>query len=111
MQTHLGHLVFGVEAANQPFYKELLEFLGWQLLYDSPDMVGLGDKNQVSLWFGRALKSHANDYDGAGMNHIGIHTAMSADVDAAADFARARGATLLFDTPRHRPEFSGEGST
>ena len=111
METHLGHVVFGVAAEHQSFYKELLEFLGWGLIYDSPDMCGLGDKIHTSMWFGRPPKSHVNDYDGAGVNHVGIHTALLADVDAAAVYLRGRGVVMLFDTPRHRPEFAGAGTT
>lgn len=40
------------------------------------------------------------------MNHIGIGTESQADVDTAADYLTEHGVELLFETPRHRPEFS-----
>lgn len=111
MNTTLGHIVFGVRPANIPFYKELFDFFGWQTIYDSEEMLGIGDANGVSLWFGNYPKDVTNDYDGPGVNHIAINTAAQADVDAAAEFLRVRGVEMLFETPRTRPEFSGEGST
>jgi catechol 2,3-dioxygenase-like lactoylglutathione lyase family enzyme len=48
----------------------------------------------------------ANDYDGPGMNHLAIGTEAQADVDATVDYLRGHGVELLFETPRHRPEFS-----
>ena len=41
------------------------------------------------------------------MNHLGIGTASQADVDAAAAYLVERGVAALFETPRHRPELSG----
>lgn len=111
MNTTLGHIVFGVRPANIPFYKELFDFLGWHTVYESQEMLGVADANRVSLWFGSYLKDVTNDYDGPGVNHVAIDTAAQADVDAAAEFLRGRGIAMLFETPRHRPEFSEEGST
>jgi catechol 2,3-dioxygenase-like lactoylglutathione lyase family enzyme len=46
------------------------------------------------------------------MNHFAISTASQEDVDATGAYLRERGVELLFDTPRHRPEFSAsEDST
>ncbi len=105
MQSNLGHLVFSVQPANMPFYKNLMIFLGWSTLYDSPEMLGFGDKNTVSLWFGGATKEGSNDYDAPGVNHIAISIAAQADVDAAAAHLSVQGIAMLFETPRHRPDF------
>ena len=112
MQTKLGHLVFGIDDKNRGFYRDLLSFLGWQVLYDGDGMLGVIDNAGVSMWFGNATKDVANDYDGPGMNHFAIATATQADVDAVAAYLAERGVTHLFETPRHRPDFSqAEGST
>ena len=105
MQSHLGHLVLGAQPNNLPFYKDLLTFMGWQMLYDSPEMIGLGDKNGVSVWLGKPLKDVDNDYDGAGLNHLAISTATLADVDATAQYLISKGVAMLFETPRHRHDF------
>jgi len=105
MQTHLGHIQFNVEPANVPFYRDLLSFLGWQTIYDGEGMLGASDKHGTSLWFLGQGKDVRNDYDGPGMNHLAIGTATAADVDATAAHLAERGVALLFETPRHRPEF------
>ncbi|MDO9120413.1 MAG: hypothetical protein Q7U31_01420, partial [Anaerolineaceae bacterium] len=52
-----------------------------------------------------------NDYDGIGMNHLGVSVEKQSDVDETVEYLKAKGVTALFETPRHRSEFSGEGST
>ncbi len=114
MQTQFSHIQFNVKAENVGFYSELFSFLGWQTLHAGDGMLGVGDKNGGSLWFVNhpGIKEVSNDYDGPGVNHVAIGTAAQADIDAAATFMREHDVELLFDTPRHRPEFSGgEGTT
>ena len=112
MQTHLSHIQFNVRPANLPFYKDLLAFLGWRTIHEGEGLLGVAGAGTDSLWFVGQVKAVSNDYDGPGMNHLAIGTATQADVDAVADYLRARGVALLFETPRHRPEFSqGEGRT
>ncbi|KPV53971.1 hypothetical protein SE17_06545 [Kouleothrix aurantiaca] len=112
MQTKFGHLVFSIDTENTAFYRDLFAFLEWQVLYDGEGMLGVGDSNGVSLWFGSATKSAANDYDGPGMNHFAVSTAAQADVDAAVAYLAERGIAPLFETPRHRPDFTfDEAST
>jgi catechol 2,3-dioxygenase-like lactoylglutathione lyase family enzyme len=107
MQTHLGHIQFNIQPANASFYKDLMSFLGWQVIYDGPGMLGVADKNGASLWFTSQVKPVSNDYDGPGMNHLGLNTATQADVDATVAYLKARDVPALFETPRHRPEFAG----
>jgi hypothetical protein len=107
MQTKLGHLQFGVNTKNLGFYRELFAFLGWQTLYEAEGILGVGDSNQVSLWFASGAKAVVNDYDGLGLNHFAIQTATQGEVDQAAAFLAERGIAHLFETPRHRPEFAG----
>lgn len=111
MQTSLAHLQVNIDPANAAFYKDMLGFLGWQTLYEGDGMLGLGAANEASLWFVGGLKDVTNDYDGPGTNHIGIGAQSVADVDAAAAYLKEQGISALFETPRHRPEFSDENST
>lgn len=69
-------------------------------------MVAGGSIHQNSLWFTAGAKAVSNDYDGPGVNHIALGAESQADVDAAAAFLAERGIERLFDTPKHRPEFS-----
>lgn len=106
MQSKLGHLQLNVQPANIPFYKDLLAALGWHTIFATDTMIGAADQNGVSLWFAGGAKEVANDYDGPGMNHLAFSVADQATVDEAATYLTARGVELLFETPRHRPEFS-----
>jgi len=106
MQSHLGHILFNVHQDNMGFYRDLLGFLGWPTLYDVPEMFGAG--GETSLWFGTEAKAVSNDYDGPGVNHVGIGVSAQEDVDAAVAWLKQRGIAALFETPRHRPEFSAD---
>lgn len=107
-QSQLDHVVIGVRPENLQFYKELMSFLGWTTILEGHGMLGVGGKNGAKLWFGGNVKDMANDYDGPGMNHIGIATATRADVDATVAYLQARGIPPLFETPRDRPDFTGD---
>lgn len=106
MQTNLSHIQFNVQPDHLPFYTELLTFLGWQTLYAADGMLGVGDTNGVSLWFVGQSKAVSNDYDGPGMNHLALGAASQADVDAVVAYLTEHDVQPLFETPRHRPEFS-----
>jgi catechol 2,3-dioxygenase-like lactoylglutathione lyase family enzyme len=69
-------------------------------------MLGVMGDGGTSLWFSGQVKDVAYDYDGPGMNHLGFGAASQADVDATGAFVQSKGVALLFETPRHRPEFS-----
>ncbi len=108
MKSNVGHLVYSVDLKNLPFYKELFSFLGWSIWYDDPTMLGVGSEAGVSLWFGAATKDLKNDYDAPGLNHLGINVEEQAQVDETVAYLRQRGVPALFETPRHRPEFSND---
>jgi catechol 2,3-dioxygenase-like lactoylglutathione lyase family enzyme len=109
MQSNLAHMQLNVQAKNVPFYKDLLTFLGWQVIFEADGNLGIADTKGLSLWFISEPKDVINDYDGPGMNHLGIGVGTQADVDAAANYLTEQGAQHLFETPRHRPDFSGDG--
>ncbi|MFN0093834.1 MAG: VOC family protein [Dehalococcoidia bacterium] len=110
--TTLGHAVYCIDMANAGFYRDLLTFLGWSPIFETPDILGFGDAAGVSLWFGAVTKDVANHYDGPGLNHLAFAAASQADVDAVVARLGEMGAAPLFETPRHRPEFGmGEGQT
>ena len=104
--TGISHLQLNVRPENIGFYRELFTFLGWEIIYDVPEMLAVGGKNRESLWFSAGGKDTPNDYDGPGVNHVGIAVDTQDDVDAAARLLAGMGVPHLFETPRHRPEFS-----
>jgi len=50
----------------------------------------------------------ANDNDGPGMNHLGIHKTTITDIDETCEFLEKKEVVALFEMPRHRLEF-GDG--
>ena len=112
MHTGLAHIQLNVSAANLAFYKDLFGFLGWQTIAEDDDSLGVSGKHGETLWFIGEVKDVANDYDGPGMNHLGIGAESQADVDTVAAHLTGKGVDLLFETPRHRPDFvESEGET
>ncbi len=111
MQTSLGHIQLNINPANLGWYRDIFGFLGWNTIYDGDGMLGIAGKGEASLWFTPQTKEAANDYDGRGVNHLGIAAESIADVDATAGYLKQQSLPALFETPRHRPEFSSEGQT
>lgn len=111
MKSNLGHLQINVRPENLGFYRNLLEFLGWTLIFEEGEYFGMGCENGASLWFGAGIKDLDNDYDGRGVNHIAIAVGSQREVDQAVDYLKKNNVQALFETPRHRPEFSSPGNT
>ncbi len=107
IKSHVGHMVFNVKPEHLTYYKDLLGTLGWSAIYEDQGMLGLMGPNGASLWFAGQVKPVANDYDGPGLNHLGLQVETQAQVDEAVAYLQAHAIPALFETPRHRPEFSG----
>ncbi|MEZ4504792.1 MAG: VOC family protein [Thermomicrobiales bacterium] len=102
----LSHLQINVDPANLPFYKDLFAFLSWDPIFSNDVTESFNSGNDVSLWFIGAANDAANDRDGAGVNHIALAAASQAEVDATVRYLEKKGIERLFETPRHRPDFS-----
>jgi catechol 2,3-dioxygenase-like lactoylglutathione lyase family enzyme len=109
VNSTLSHLLFNVRSENMPFYADLMSFLGWSTLHQEDGILGVGGPGDVSIWFSSdQVNDIRNDYDGAGLNHLGIGAPSIADVDATVTYLAGRNVPALFDTPRHRPEFAAD---
>jgi catechol 2,3-dioxygenase-like lactoylglutathione lyase family enzyme len=106
IQTKFGHIQFNVHPENLPFYKDLFAFIGWPALGEDPLILGVGRDVFTSLWFFGGANEASNDYDGPGLNHLGLHVESQSEVDQMVAYLRERNIDPLFETPRHRPEFS-----
>ncbi|MAT97202.1 MAG: hypothetical protein CL608_08670 [Anaerolineaceae bacterium] len=106
IQTKLGHIQLNVYQHNLPFYKELFAFMGWRILEDDSMTLGVGEDIFSSLWFVGEAVDADNDYDGPGMNHLGLLVQSQDEVDQMVSYLQQRNIAPLFETPRHRPEFS-----
>jgi len=106
IESYIGHVVYNINPANARFYRDLLTFLGWRPIYEQEGVLGVADKKGASLWFVGMAKAVNNDYDGPGVNHVALSVPTQSDVDAAVAYLTKAGVKPLFETPRHRPEFS-----
>jgi catechol 2,3-dioxygenase-like lactoylglutathione lyase family enzyme len=106
INTRINHIEFNIDEQNLPFYSELLGFLGWTVWVDEPEMLIVGNAQNLSLGFNCPAKNHQNNYDGPGMNHLGLAVDSQAAVDEMVNYLRTKGIPPLFNTPRHRPEFA-----
>ena len=102
----MGHLQININPQNDQFYKDLFAFCGWKVLYEEPGVLGVGDEKGTSLWFVPATHQVKNDYDGPGMNHLALSVDQQSGVDDAVAYLKEKGIESLFETPRHRPDFS-----
>ena len=102
----LSHLQLNVHASNLGFYRDLFAFLGWDSLISNDSMVSFNSQGDVSLWFLGGANDAKNDYDGPRVNHIALAAASQAEVDRTAGHLEELGIEQLFETPRHRPDFS-----
>jgi predicted lactoylglutathione lyase len=102
----LSHLQVNVNAANVPFYQDLFAQLGWAPIFSDETMASFNSDGDISLWFIGGANHAKNDYDGVGVNHIGLAAASQAEVDQTVAFLEERGIARLFDTPRHRPDYA-----
>jgi catechol 2,3-dioxygenase-like lactoylglutathione lyase family enzyme len=106
IQTKIGHVQINVHAQNMFFYKDLFAFVGWKTWVDAPEVLGVAQDDSTSLWFASNAKDVSNDYDGPGMNHLALSVSNQGDIDQMAEYLRQHSIPTLFETPRHRPDFS-----
>ncbi len=114
MKSSLAHIQINIKAENKNFYKELFLFLGWSVLLEGEGSIGFSCEKGwegTHLWFSSELKNVTNDYDGSGMNHLAISVNSQKEVDLVTAFLSEHNIQPLFDTPRHRPEFSAPEKT
>lgn len=111
MKSNLNHLQINIDYQNINFYRNLLRFLGWKIIFEDQNIVGFSSGTNGSLWFVQRQKDFAPDRDGNGVNHIGIGTGSIASVDETVKYLKNNNIALLFDTPRHRPDFSSPKET
>ncbi len=106
INSSIGHVVYNINLEKAGFYRDLMTFLGWAPIFEQEGILGVADNKGASLWFMGMAKAVNNDYDGPGVNHVALSVPRQSDVDAAVAYLTAAGVTPLFETPRHRPEFS-----
>lgn len=110
MKATLKHSQINVSDPKKsfPFYKELLEYFGYKVIYEDETIFGIGNKEH-SLWFVKTDKKffkHNYHRDRTGLNHLGFGVDKKEDVDKFyEEFMKPRNIKPEFETPRERPEF------
>lgn len=111
MKSYIDHVQLFINYDNVDFYKNLMGFLGWNVLFEVPNVCGFRNEKNGDLWVIAAIKNGENDYDNAGINHITLRVEKKEEVDEAIEFLKKQNIVPLFDTPRHRPEAAGVVAT
>lgn len=107
MKSTFYHLQLNIDfSQNFNFYKELMEFLGWEVVFEGENMAGYKSGNSVDLWFIDSSSKEKQNYDDIGVNHISVKVENQSDVDDAAKFLEAKRINALFGTPKHRSDFA-----
>lgn len=109
MNSYFYHIQFNVNLKkNKGFYSELMKFLGWDVIFEGDKVIGFKTKTNGDLWFVDASEKEIQDYDDIGANHVSLRVDEMKDVDSVVEFLKEKGIPTLFETPRHRPEFSAD---
>lgn len=106
MDSYLYHLQINIDFQNIAFYKGLMEFMSWKVIFEKDDVVGYKSGTNGDLWLCKAGHNSVNDYDAKGVNHISIRVSDISNIDEVKEYLNKNGVEMLFDTPRHRPEFA-----
>jgi len=110
MKSYFYHLQLNIDFTNLKFYKDLLSFLGWTIIFEKEGVCGYKSGKNGDIWLVESEKKETVDFDNRGVNHLSIRVEQKEDVDSVVSFLKQRNIELLFETPRHRPEFVSEPS-
>lgn len=106
MKSYFYHVQINIDFTNVSFYKDLLSFLGWKVIFEETDVIGFRSGKNGDLWFVANLKNEQNDYDKIGVNHVAIRVDTMQAIDSTTNFFKGKNIKTLFETPKHRPEFA-----
>jgi catechol 2,3-dioxygenase-like lactoylglutathione lyase family enzyme len=108
MKSAFYHLQININTKNLSFYNDIMKFLGWIIIFENEEMAGYRSEKNGDLWFIGAQKQQITDYDGYGVNHIGLRVENQSDVDEVVTYLKQHRVEPLFETPKHRPDFASE---
>lgn len=112
MNSRFYHVQINIDFnKNYQFYKELMKFLGWQIIFANEGTAGYKSKSG-DIWFIDSQKKEMGDFDKTGLNHIAIRVQKQKNVDEVVEFLKSKDISPSFGSPRHRSEFnSNKGET
>src|SRR5438105_4240511 len=106
MKSHFYHTEIIIDFSNLSFYKNLMSFLGWNIIFEKDNVIGFKSGKNGDIWFKRTLKNEHSNYDNIGVNHLAIRVEQHNDIDEIANFLQKHNIRPLYETPKHRPEFA-----
>lgn len=111
MKAKLNHIQLYVsnKEVSFPFYKDLLEYLGFKVIYT--DEVTLGFENDgLDIWINKtqdAYKHNKYHRKNTGLNHLAFSVDSKEDVDKfTKEFLETKGITPLYQSPKAFPEYT-----
>ncbi len=106
MKSSLYHLQLNIDYKNISFYKELFTFLNWTVIFEMPGLIGFKSSTKEDIWFVECNVKDQPNYDAIGLNHISVKVETQSNIDESVEYLLSKGIETLFDTPKHRAEFS-----
>ncbi len=111
IRTTLNHLQIYVSDKRKsfPFYKDLLIYLGYELVAEDESHLGL--KNELTgIWLKETpAENKANKHNrrNTGINHIAFGVSKKEDVDTfCKEFLYPKGIKPLYNSPKKFPEYT-----
>ena len=111
MKTSVYHIQINISdpKVSLPFYKELFKYFEYKIISESPDHIGASN-GTTDFWImeteekNKSSKFHRKT---TGVNHISFKANSKEDVDSfTKDFLNKKGIKLLYETPKHFPEYT-----
>lgn len=105
ISSYFYHAQLNIDFTNLDFYKGFMEFMGWSVIFEMDTVIGFKSNSTGDIWFVKTSLNETTNYDAKGTNHISFRVNNQSDIDVAKDYLESKEVKMLFDTPRHRPEF------
>lgn len=110
MKAFVSHIQLNVSSKEKsfPFYKDLLQYLGYRFICEDSDYFGMAN-GTTDFWI-EAVKPKYQDRvfhrKGPGLNHIAFRVLLKDEVDKfCTEFLRPRDILTLYDSPKPFPEY------
>ena len=111
IKTKFDHLQIYVsnKKVSFPFYKDLLLYLGYELVNEDDSRLGMRNK-PTDVWLKEVpLENKTKEYSrrNIGVNHFAFSVSKKEDVDKfCREFLIPKGIKPLYNSPRHFPEYT-----
>jgi len=111
--ANLDHVSINISNARVcfPFYKKLLEFLGYQIVKETANSIGFR-REGADIWLSETENSYKKEGFNrrrTGLNHLAFRVGSQEEVDRFNnEFLRPNGIFTLYGTPKAFPKYTGK---